>query len=272
MACSIHPELCKSDVDNLEGKEITMSKTFVLIHGTWHGGWAWHEVINYLFRKGHRGYAPTLAGHGPGAGRAGITHRDCVASVVSYIHEHKLTNVILVGHSFGGTVVQRVAEEIPDRITRTVFLNALVLNQGQCVFDVLPHVFLEPLKPKNGGNPPAEADDRMQTLAPAPWEIWRNNFIQDASESLARSTWENLSPEPNQVNLDNLELKRFYQLPISKSFIFCRHDRAMPPGYFHPGMSSRLGPHKLVEMDGSHEVMFTRPAELTDKIIEASSD
>jgi hypothetical protein len=46
----------------------------------------------------------------------------------------------------------------------------------------------------------------------------------------------------------------------------------MPPGYFHPGMSSRLGPHNLIEMDGSHEVMFTRPTELTDKIIEASAD
>jgi len=37
-------------------------------------------------------------------------------------------------------------------------------------------------------------------------------------------------------------------------------------------MSSRLGEFKLLEMDGSHEVMFTRPAELAVKIIEASSD
>ena len=248
-----------------------MSKTFVLIHGTWHGGWAWHEVIGCLSRKGHRAYAPTLAGHGPGAKRAGITHRDCVASVVSYIQELKLTNVILVGHSFGGTVVQKVAEEVPDRIARAVFLNGLILNDGQCVFDVLPHVFLEALKPKNGNNPPAEMDNTMQTLAPAPWETWRNNFIQDASETLARSTWENLSPEPNQVNLQKLDLKRFYGLTVPKSFIYCRQDRAMPPGYFHPGMSSRLGAHQLIEMDGSHEVMFTRPAELADKIIEASS-
>lgn len=248
-----------------------MRKTFVLIHGTWHGGWAWNEVIGCLSRKGHRAYAPTLAGHGPGGRRAGTTHRDCVASVVSCIQEHKLTNVILVGHSFGGTVVQRVAEEIPDRITRTVFLNALVLNDGQCVFDVLPQVFLEALKPMNGNNPPAGAENTMQTLAPAPWETWRDNFIQDAPEPLARSTWEQLSTVPNQVNLDRLDLKRFYSIPISKSFIFCRQDRAMPPGYFHPGMSSRLGPHKLVEMDGSHEVMFTRPPELADKIIEASS-
>jgi len=250
-----------------------MSMEFVLIHGTWHGGWAWKEVIECLSRKGHRAHAPTLAGHGPSATRLGVTHRDCVASVVSYIRQHSLENISLVGHSFGGTVVQKVAEELPARIRRTVFLNALILNDSQCVFDVLPDVFLEALKPKPNGSPTsAVSDETNQILAPAPWQTWLDNFIQDAPESLARSTWEQLSAEPNQVNLDRLDLKRFYSIAISKSFIFCRQDRAMPPGYFHPGMSSRLGPHKLVEMDGSHEVMFTRPAELADKIIEASMD
>jgi hypothetical protein len=33
-------------------------------------------------------------------------------------------------------------------------------------------------------------------------EAWRDNFIQDAPESVARSIWEQLSPEPHQVNLD----------------------------------------------------------------------
>jgi hypothetical protein len=81
-----------------------------------------------------------------------------------------------------------------------------------------------------------------------------------------------LSPEPNQVNLDKLDLKRFYSLAIPRSFIYCRQDKALPPGYFHPRMSSRLGEFKLLEMDGSHEVMFTRPRELADKLIEAKSD
>ena len=105
-----------------------------------------------------------------------------------------------------------------------------------------------------------------------PWEIWRDGFMQDAPESKARSTWEQLSPEPNQVNLEKLDLKRFYSLAIPKSFIYCRQDKALPPGYFHPRMSSRLGVFNLLEMDGSHEVMFTRSEELADKIIEAASD
>jgi len=90
-----------------------MSKTFVLIHGTWHGGWAWRGVVDSLSQKGHRAYAPTLAGHGPGVTRSGITHEDCVNSVVSYIERNGLEQVDLVGHSFGGTVVQKVAEQLP---------------------------------------------------------------------------------------------------------------------------------------------------------------
>jgi hypothetical protein len=58
-----------------------------------------------------------------------------------------------------------------------------------------------------------------------PWEIWRDNLIQDAPESVARSIWEQLSPEPNQVNLDKLDLKRYYSLAIPKSFIHCRQDK-----------------------------------------------
>jgi hypothetical protein len=103
-----------------------------------------------------------------------------------------------------------------------------------------------------------------------PWEIWRNNLIQDAPLEVARLTWEHLCPEPYQVCLDKLDLKGFYSLDISKSYIACRHDLSMPPGFFHPGMTSRLGTYKLIEMDGSHEVLFTRPAEVADNIIAAS--
>jgi pimeloyl-ACP methyl ester carboxylesterase len=166
-----------------------------------------------------------------------------------------------------------VAEQLADRVARVVFLDALVLKDNERVLDILPGAFLDSITPKSGSAiAAASSDTSEQTLVPPPWETWRDNFIQDAPESLARWTWEQLSPEPAQVNLDRIDLKRFYSLAIPKNFVYCRQDRAMPPGYFHPAMSSRLGKLKLLEMDGSHEVMFTRPAELADKIIEASSD
>jgi pimeloyl-ACP methyl ester carboxylesterase len=115
-----------------------MNKTFVMIHGSWHGGWAWQGVERQLSKKGHRAQAPTLPGHGPRAMRLGVAHQDCVRSVVSYIQEQRLEDVILVGHSFGGSVIQKVAEEIPGLIERTVFVDALIVEDGHCVFDELP--------------------------------------------------------------------------------------------------------------------------------------
>ena len=239
-----------------------MSKTFVLVHGSWHGGWAWDGVARELSRKGHDPHAPTLAGHGPNTNRVGITHKDCVESVTAYIRYHQLKDIILVGHSFGGSVVQKVVEQLSDRIERVVFVDALILADAQCVFDNLPVEYVAAFNDLAS----ASSDNTMLI----PWEIWRDCFMQDAPESVARSIWEQLTPEPNQVNLDKLDLKRFYSLAVPKSCIYCRQDKALPQGYFHPRMSCRLGVFNLLEMDGSHEVMFTRPLELAEKIVEAS--
>jgi pimeloyl-ACP methyl ester carboxylesterase len=131
---------------------------------------------------------------------------------VSYIREQRLENVILVGHSFGGSVVQKVAEEIPSLVERTVFLDALIVEDDHCVFDELPAEYVALF------NDLARESSNNTMLIP--WEVWRDNFIQDAPESWALSLWEQLSPEPNQVNLDRLDLKRFYSLAIPRSFIY----------------------------------------------------
>jgi pimeloyl-ACP methyl ester carboxylesterase len=90
-----------------------------------------------------------------------------------------------VGHSFGGTVVQKVAEQLPDRIARIVFLDALILEDKECVLDILPTEFASLV------NRLAKASSDNTMLVP--WEIWRDNLIQDAPESMARSIWEQLS-------------------------------------------------------------------------------
>jgi pimeloyl-ACP methyl ester carboxylesterase len=118
-----------------------MSDTFVLIHGSRHGGWAWEGVVRHLSEKGHRAHTPTRPGHGRGALRQGITHQDCVSEVVAFVQRHGLEDLILVGHSFEGSVVQKVAEQLPDRIRRTVFLDALILEDNDCVFDNLPAAY-----------------------------------------------------------------------------------------------------------------------------------
>src|SRR5262252_144023 len=42
--------------------QVGARKTFVLIHGAYHGGWCWKKVVDILERAGHKVYAPSLTG------------------------------------------------------------------------------------------------------------------------------------------------------------------------------------------------------------------
>ena len=105
-----------------------------------------------------------------------------------------------------------------------------------------------------------------------PWEVFRDLFIQDARPQDARSVWERLVPQPFQPWDVKLDLAEFYRTGLPKSYIAVADDRVLPEGAWHPGMSSRLGRCKIVPVAGSHEVMFTRPAELARTLVEAAYD
>lgn len=114
--------------------------TYVLVHGAWHSGRAWDRVVPLLESAGHRVYAPSLTGYGDKAHLLGPdvgldTHVD---DVVGLITGEDLTEVVLVGHSYAGLVVSSVANRVPERIGRLVFLDAMVPEDGETAADVMP--------------------------------------------------------------------------------------------------------------------------------------
>jgi len=238
---------------------------FVLIHGSWHTGEHWAAVANRLEQHGHTVTAPTVLGHGKGVEKR-VNHAQQIEDLVSQIVTADLRDFVVVGHSYGGTVIARLAEEIPDRIRRLVFWNAFVPEKGHSLIDEVPPHYRALFDQIAAASP-----DRSLML---PYPIWREAFINDGDEALARSSYQTLSPEPYQPFLDKLDLDRFYATHIPKSYLNCTEDIALPPGEWgwHPRMSSRLGLYRLVQMSGSHEVLFTNPAGLADKLIEAGRD
>ena len=240
-------------------------ETFVLVHGAWHDGSAWDPTVRHLESKGHRAFAPTMAGHGKSAAR-NVNHAQCTESIARSIVDRSLRDVVLVGHSFGGTVICKVAEAIPERIKRLVFLNAFVLKDGNSLMDESPPHYVELFD--------RLAKESVAHTVMIPFPIWRESFVNDADIETAKWTYAQLSPEPYQPCTDKLDLKKFYLLQTPKSFINCTEDIALPPGEWgwHPRMSSRLGLHRLVQMPGSHEVIYTNPGGLAEKIWEAGRD
>jgi len=115
--------------------------TYVIVHGAWGGGWDWQHVAGLLTADGNTVYRPTLTGLGEHSNLAGTnidldTH---IQDIVNVILWENLHNIVLVGHSYGGMVITGVADRVPDRIQRVVYLDALLPENGECVDAVKPN-------------------------------------------------------------------------------------------------------------------------------------
>ena len=112
--------------------------TFVLVHGHWHDGLSWAQVVEHLERLGHKTFTPTVAGHGRSASSRDVSLADGIQSVLNYIADRKLADLVLVGHSSGGLIISKVVEAIPERVRRLVYVGGLVANDGEAAVDISP--------------------------------------------------------------------------------------------------------------------------------------
>lgn len=241
-------------------------ETFVLVHGSFHDGSTWDPIVERLESEGHRAYAPTIAGHGSDSDKS-VTHADCVTSITDYIVDEGLEDVVLLGHSFGGTVIPKVAEAIPERIKRLIFHNAFVVEDGNCMLDECPPPIVDLFHQL--------ADESEDGSFIPPFPLWREGFMNDADIELAQSAYDQLSPSPFQPFVDELDMSGFYALELPKSYLYATEDSTLPqtPEWsWHPRMSSRLGLFRLIKMPGGHEVVFSNPEGLAEKIVEAGRE
>lgn len=119
---------------------VLRGRTFVLVHGAFHGGWCWRAVAGLLRDAGHTAFTPTLTGLGERRHlmSAELTVDVFVDDIANLIEIEDLRDVMLVGHSFGGIVVSGVADRMPDRLRRLIYLDAVTPLAGKTLFDMMP--------------------------------------------------------------------------------------------------------------------------------------
>lgn len=166
-------------------------RTFILLHGAWHGGWCWDRVVPLLQDAGHQVHAPTLTGLSERAHLlsplVGLdTH---VEDVVRIIDTFGLSDVVLVGHSYAGQIITSVADRRPGLIARRVYLDAFVSEGGEAARDLLPETveqhwaesartsgfgWLVPVRQLSvlGVTEQADVDWLTPRLTPHPWKTY----------------------------------------------------------------------------------------------------
>jgi pimeloyl-ACP methyl ester carboxylesterase len=112
--------------------------TYVLVHGGWDGGWFWRPVARLLQAEVHEVFTATLTGSGERAHLASpqVNLDTHILDVVNLLVYEDLRNVFLVGYSYSGMVVTGVAERVPERIHRLVYLDAFVPRDGESMITI----------------------------------------------------------------------------------------------------------------------------------------
>lgn len=107
----------------------------VCVHGAWAGGWHFKKLAPLLEAKGWKVYRPSLSGLGEhfNTARTDIGLATHIDDIVNFILFEDLHDVILLGHSYGGMVITGVADRIPERIARLVYLEAILPVDGESV-------------------------------------------------------------------------------------------------------------------------------------------
>ncbi|SMG06724.1 alpha/beta fold hydrolase [Paraburkholderia susongensis] len=228
-------------------------KTFVLVPGSWHGGWCWSRVVTALTRKRHRVFALTQTGLGERRHlAAAATHIDVyVDDIVNTIECEELHDVVLVGHSFGGIPITGAAARLPARIRSLVYLDAGVPEVGESA--------LSPLSPEEQERRRRSALrlDGIDVLmppagAPAHWGI---------AGAAAEWVMRRLTPHPLATYATPLEYDRSSWEALARTYIRCT---AFP----HPHLIVRQNQLRAdtrwnwIEFPAGHHAMVSHPEEL----------
>lgn len=238
-----------------------MPKTFVLISGAWHEGWAWRLVAHHLRRAGHRVHAPTLPGLREGDDPSSYELSDVIDHIVQLFEDNDLRDVTLLGHSWGGYVITGAAPRIVQRLSRLVYWSAFVPAADRSLMDEVPPHYrelFEGLAAESGNN-----------TAMLPLEVWKQAFMQDADESVQTLVHGLLVPQPMQYFTTPVQPVVPSELELDVSYLVGAEDIGLPPGeYGWDRFAERLGVAP-VPVPGSHEALFTRPEELAAEFARA---
>jgi pimeloyl-ACP methyl ester carboxylesterase len=196
---------------------------YILLHGAWEESRMWDDVSPILQKNGHTVTAIDLPGHGSnkqlGPAVTTSTYRQAVVDVISQL-DHQ---VILVGHSMNGALISLVAEQIPDKISRLIYVTAFLLKDGGSVLEAMQS---DPA----GGALPEVVFSEDQAYATLPEPALRRIGFHDIEESAIQrflplmAEWQATEPFMAKLVLSD---KNFGSVP--KTYIRTGMDKMVSP-------------------------------------------
>jgi pimeloyl-ACP methyl ester carboxylesterase len=217
----------------------------VLVHGAWHGGWCWEEVVPHLEDAGHQVITSEL-------------HRGSLAGDIAAVQadvDGLGDDVVVCGHSYGGMVITGLR---PDHIKHAVYLAALLPDADQGAVAIA------------GSAPDTDlsgallvTEDGMCTVAA---DRLVDIFYADCSPAQQKAAVDRLRPQV-MATLAEAPGRALWQ-EVESTYVVCGQDRAI-----HPDLQAELAKKasRRVDWDTSHSPFYSAPDRLAELLSSLAS-
>jgi len=238
-------------------------KNYLLIHGSWHGAWCWYKIAPRLRDAGHKVIVPDLLGR---KGNAKIRHlislSRMAADVARLLPDNEKTTVVV--HSRYGILASTLAQMVPEKIERTIYLASFMLPTGTRVVDYFR-------KDKDSVLAPFITVNNYGLWDYLDPEIYRNGLYHDCSEEDNMLGQTLLCREPVRPALSKLTLTDDRYGAVPRAYIRLSEDRAVSP-YIQDRCLNKTPVERVEELKSSHSAYFSIPDQLTQKILKLSKN
>ena len=234
--------------------------TYVLVHGAYHGGWCYEQVVPLLEAAGHTAIAVDLPGHGENKKPIEEVTLAAYVDHVSAIIEAQSEPVILVGHSLGGMTITEVSERLPEKVSWVVYLTAVMLKNGQDRAELAVYDNPEPMTAKRV----ISADGLSATM---PSEIIPETFYGQCSETDVAQAMARLVPQATDPIKRTVTTtpERFGR--VRRAYVECLRDIAIPIA-MQRAMIAAQPCEKVFTLDTDHSPFYSTPEELAGQLLE----
>lgn len=247
---------CAKNKDNMNSS----TNTYVLVHGAWQAPYVWDAVRSDLESKGNKVIVVELPGHGSDNTPAHTITLDAYSDKVAEAISKTDGKVILVGHSMGGMVVTGVAEKIPSKISKLVYIGAFIPASEQSLGEL---AMTDP-DSKLGPNLMESADHL--TL-----DVKRDNltylFINDGSQSVKDQMLSNYRAEPAIPFGGKITLTSANFGSVEKVYIKTMQDIVISPG-LQDRMIAGAGIKTVHQVNTSHSPFLSQPRAVSDLLLQ----
>jgi pimeloyl-ACP methyl ester carboxylesterase len=240
--------------------------TFILVHGAWHGSWAWDTIVPRLKAAGHEAIAVDLPGNGRDSTPPQQVTLELYAAHVATIVDAVTGPVVLVGHSMGGMTVAQTCELRSNRIALAIYLCAFVLPDGMSVLEFYGK-YLQPWMRGAHSRVTHDPQGLYSSIDPA---SAAEVFYHQADRSLAEAAARRLTPQPEGARRSPIHLRaaRFGRVP--RVYVEALDDRSV-----HLPLQRQiqeLTPFLAVYgLDSDHAPQLSQPDKLIDVLLDAVS-